>query len=513
MKKTLAVLCTSVLMAGVAYANFCAKDYVPAATLLVPYVVVDADPVTGDPDPGGYNTLLVVTNASRTRQIIHLTIWNAVSSPVVDFSEILSGYDVWSISFRDLLNGQWANFDTYTSSAGFFSGQAVGPDVNPYGPTRNRTNSNQMDWPELSPGSEDVGTSDWAAPDTGAPLNRTCPPHANKQGIEGYTAFMRDKIKAPLHVWAQYAATSLGCLSGITVSDTGSWLRSLGSYPYFFYVTVDVVSACTDFFPSQEDYWEGGLPLARNVLYGDVFYLNSAQNFSESLPAVSIEADADWNAQNFPNKVGFYDYLVDTQTALGPIDFHEPLPNSYAFNYLITGGLSTEVIVWKGKGYSANAGGDNFAALYADVNGTNGTVDACRGYIYFAWDEDEHFKSYTGAGGGISPPPDVPGEPNIFPFETQKVPVTLANFNGLLNANGWMLLVFDPANGVGNSATQYAYEYSQAYVAAKYNYGTYSTALEAATLGNSNCFANQVLPYFNTYNGISGDGLVAQPNP
>lgn len=505
MKKAFVFALAVALGAGAAYANFCAKDYVPAATLLVPYIVVDADPATGAPDPSGYNTILVVTNASRTRQIIHVTIWNAVSSPVVDFSEILSGYDVWSISFRDLLNGQWANFDTYTSSTGFFS-SATGPSVNPYGPSLNRPSS----LPSL-PGSQDIGTSEWTAPDTGAPGNRTCPPHANKSGIGTYTQLMRDSIKAPLHVWQQYADQSLGCASNIVVNDTSSWLTTLGQYPYFFYATVDVVTACTDRFPYQGTYWSSGqgrLPSTANVLFGEVIYMNQASNFSESLPAVSIEADLDW--QDVSGKVGFYDYLTHpTPPTWSFEDFHEPLPNSYAFNYFVTGGASTEVIVWKGKGYSASDQGGTFADLYADVRGATNQVNACRGYVYYAWDEDEQFKSYTGGGGSISPPLGLPGQPNVLPFETQKVPVTLANFNGLLGRNGWMLLVFDPANTVAGSD----YQYSQAYVAAKYNFQGYSTAIEAATMGNSNCFYNQTFPYFNTYDGVRGDGLVAAPQP
>lgn len=484
MKKFLAVAVALLLGAGVAYANFCAKDYVPAATLLVPYVVVDAD-ANGDPDPAGYTTLLTVTNVSNTRQIIHVTVWNALSEAVVDFSEILSGYDVWSINFRDLLNVQFNLFDTFTTNAGFHTGATSAP-VDPYGPTRNRTNSGNPDWPDLL-GAEDIGRTD------GPPMNAwvgnpACPPHAPKLvGLEStYKGIIRDGITDPLHVWNQFGSVALGCLSGVVPTDSGSWLKSLGPNPYFFYVTIDVVGNCTDLFPSQSAYWTGEYPTTNNVLIGQIFYLNFNANFSESLPAVGIEADFDWTG----SAIGFYEGLF-------PNDFHEPLGSAYAINFFTQGGVGTDLIVWKEF--------DN-ALTPPPANSVNG----CLGYTYYAWDEDEHFKSLTPGGGTISPPPGTPGEPNIFPFETQKVPVTLANFNGLLNANGWMLIVFDRTNQVLNSG--YARD-AQAYVAAKYNYGGYSTALEAALMANTHCFADQVLNVFNTYTGAQDRQLVGFPLP
>ncbi|MGC8917622.1 MAG: hypothetical protein ACP5NF_11665, partial [Thermoanaerobaculum sp.] len=271
MRKFVVLFAVLALAGGVAYANFCAKDYVPAATLLVPYAVVDADPATGDPDPNGYTTTLVVTNVSNTRQIIHVTVWNAVSEAVVDFSEILSGYDVWSINFRDLLNVNFAAFDTFTTNAGFHSG-ATSAAVDPYGPSRNRTNSANPDWPDLL-GAQDIGRTD-GAPMSSWVLNPACPPHAPKLvGLEAtYKAIIRDGITDPLHVWNQFGSVALGCLTGVVPTDNGSWLKSLGSYPYFFYVTVDVVKNCTDLFPNQEAYWTGGYPTANNVLIGQIYY-------------------------------------------------------------------------------------------------------------------------------------------------------------------------------------------------------------------------------------------------
>ena len=65
MKKIFAVTLVAALalFAGSAYANFCARDVVPASTLLVPYVVVG---MSGNvPDPAGYTT-----NAVRDQHLV-----------------------------------------------------------------------------------------------------------------------------------------------------------------------------------------------------------------------------------------------------------------------------------------------------------------------------------------------------------------------------------------------------------------------------------------------------------
>ncbi len=64
----------------------------------------------------------MVTNVSSAKQIIHVTVYNAWSRGVVDFDEVLSGYDVWSINWRDVVTGDFQNFDTGSASGGFWSG-------------------------------------------------------------------------------------------------------------------------------------------------------------------------------------------------------------------------------------------------------------------------------------------------------------------------------------------------------------------------------------------------------
>ena len=70
MKKILTVTLVAALalFASSAYANFCARDIVPANTLLVPYVVVAMN--GNQPDAGGYTTLLSVTNKSDRSHVV-----------------------------------------------------------------------------------------------------------------------------------------------------------------------------------------------------------------------------------------------------------------------------------------------------------------------------------------------------------------------------------------------------------------------------------------------------------
>src|SRR5262245_12517274 len=72
-------------------------DDVPGSTLLLPYFEVDLD------HPDGINTLLSINNASATAILAHVVLWSDLSVHVLDFNVYLTGYDVATISLRDLL--------------------------------------------------------------------------------------------------------------------------------------------------------------------------------------------------------------------------------------------------------------------------------------------------------------------------------------------------------------------------------------------------------------------------
>src|SRR6188508_1174589 len=88
-------------MGGQAFAVIGTIDDVPAATLLLPYFEVDVVNTTT-----GVNTLFSINNASATAVLAHVTIWSDQSVPVIDFDVYLTGYDVQTVSLRDVfVNG------------------------------------------------------------------------------------------------------------------------------------------------------------------------------------------------------------------------------------------------------------------------------------------------------------------------------------------------------------------------------------------------------------------------
>src|ERR1041384_5043915 len=95
----LCVLLGLAVLSGPANALICTVDDVPAATLLLPYFEVDLD------DPNGINTLFSINNASATAVLAHVVLWSDLSVPTFDFNIYLTGYDVQTVSIRDIFNG------------------------------------------------------------------------------------------------------------------------------------------------------------------------------------------------------------------------------------------------------------------------------------------------------------------------------------------------------------------------------------------------------------------------
>ena len=478
MKKTIIFALALALLGGAAYANFGARDNVPAATLLVPYIIVDTN-AAGVPVPNGqgYSTLTVVTNVSSAAQLIHITVFAADSSPVIDFDEVLSGYDVWSINWKDLLTGDFENFDTGSATnppgkatpgglLGFWNSPKYTDKIaanapQAWGPTTNNAVFNL-------PKQQDI--------DTFSPYSSCGFPWGN---LANYSGLIVGSLQAPLFPWPNQDTK---CTAGESVTKNwGGWLSTLSAQPLFFYAVVDTVSGCNGYFPGSAAYWNYTIP--QNVLTGVDFYINLSQNYSESLPTVNIESTTGYGG------VGFYSaYKYDQSDS--PADTHEPLPTAWAFNYLQEGGVSTQVAVWK-----------NYDDFEYDSDGNPLYVAACRPYIYYAFDESENSRASTSQ---VCPSGTycLQPEPNVFPFQTQRVAVNPTNFDGLMSGNGWMLLVFDPTI-YGPNAT-FVDQFLQTYVFAKYNFLGFSTAVEATSLSNVWYFGTrQVMPLFNTYNGAN----------
>src|SRR6476661_642555 len=93
------LLLAGLLASAPASAVICTIDEVPAATLLLPYFEVDLG------NQWGNGTLFSVNNASATAVLAHVVVWSDLSVPVLDFNIYLTGYDVQTISLRDLFTG------------------------------------------------------------------------------------------------------------------------------------------------------------------------------------------------------------------------------------------------------------------------------------------------------------------------------------------------------------------------------------------------------------------------
>jgi hypothetical protein len=235
MKKTVLSLALLGLLAlgGQAIAVICTIDDVPAATLLLPYFEVDLS------DGNGINTLFSINNASATAVLAHVVLWTDLSVPTFDFNVYLTGYDVQTISIRDIFNGTAPR----TASAG----QDPGDSISPHG--------------EFS---QDINFASCSGQLPPPPIPASFVTHLRAAHT------------------GQFSAILNGC-SG----------RDLGDNIARGYITVDTVNNCTLRFPGDAGYFvSGGSGDAtnQNVLWGDYFYVNNAENFAQGETLVHIES-------------------------------------------------------------------------------------------------------------------------------------------------------------------------------------------------------------------------------
>jgi PKD repeat protein len=277
----------AVLPAG---AVICTLDAVPAATLLLPYFEVDLS------DPDGLTTLFSVNNASATAVLVHVVLWSDLSVPVLDFDVYLTGYDVQSVNLRDILvNGNLPQ----TAS----DGQDPADTISPQGRL-----------------SQDVN---FASCDSALPLPR---------------------------LPAIYISHLQSSLTGLPSALLGGNCagQALGDNIARGYVTMDTVVACSTDFPGDAGYFGAGgtgLVSNQNVLWGDWFIVDTAQNLAEGGDLVHVEASATDPATSTAGRYTFYG-RYDAWTA---IDNREPLAANFATRYIDGGpfGGGTSFLVWR----------------------------------------------------------------------------------------------------------------------------------------------------------------------
>jgi plastocyanin len=310
----------------------CNLDVVPAATLLFPYFEVDMNNVAG------ITTLISINNASAESQVAQVTLWTDFSVPSLTFSLFLTGYDVQTINMRDILQGGLIPSSGATLSN---QGQVSAPNVDLLG--------------------------------CGDPLPNPV---------------LDSTFTAHLQAWH----------SGQASPSAGTCAGSPQDGLMVGYVTVDVVNSCSSLNPSDSGYFvDGGLGIASNdnALFGDLFFVTSAEDFAQGEPAVHLVA----NPEAFGSGAyTFYGRYVGGDGS----DDRQPLGSAYAFRYLnggvFTGG--TELIVWRDS-KSVDSGEVTCGTLPSWAPLPSATI--------LAFDEEENVLGLP--------------ENNPFPWETQRVRV------------------------------------------------------------------------------------------
>ncbi|HEV3072977.1 MAG TPA: hypothetical protein VHB47_01060 [Thermoanaerobaculia bacterium] len=432
MKKTAVTLALVGLLAlgGQAAAVICTIDAVPAATLLLPYFEVDLS------NPNGLTTLFSVNNASATAILVKVEVWTDLSVPVLDFSVYLTGYDVQTINLRDIIvNGNLPQ----TASAG----QDPTDTISPKGSF-----------------SQDINF---------ASCTGFLPPPPLPASFIAYlqAALTGKSIPAPFN----------SCAVGPCCAA-----QAIGDNIARGYITMDTVNQCDIINPSTPGYFgAGGTGHAtnQNVLWGDFFIVNSAQNFAEGSDLVHIEASATNPATSTSGRYTFYGRYVGWSA----IDNREPLATTFAARYLNGGPFSagTSLICWRDSKTSQN----QFSCPAGSGNPPWFPL-AQEGVVVF--DEQEHPLTQTGC--TVSPCPTITSQ--VCPAETQRVQVGGASLP--VNSNfGWLYLDLNdtiagnPNPPVDPAAAQAWVIYTLA------SNGHFAVGIDAIQL-DSACAANHFFP-------------------
>jgi len=386
-KKTFACLAIMGLLAlgGSAFAEIGTIDDVPAATMLLPYFECELGsnlvPVTG-----GNTTLFSINNASATAVLAHVTFWTDESIPTLDFDVYLTGYDVQTINICDIFNGNLP----VTASVG----QDPKDTISPQG--------------DLS---QDI----------------------NFASCSGFLPYSNPAVNATLLNHFRNAHTG----GPSTVYGGRCAGFNYGDHVARGYVTVDTVTQCSLEFPSSPAYWSG-IASYQNVLWGDYFYVNSAENFANGETMVGIEACQPGNGyigyvgtgtsgvNTCPFGAGDYTFYGRYVGGLGT-DQRESLATTFGTRYLnggvFTGG--TDLVVWRDSktvpGAPGAANGPHTCSAHVSWYPLN-QADVV------AFDEQETPANLCFQGDNVSPP--IGGADTCFPLESQRVSLQGGNLAG-----------------------------------------------------------------------------------
>ena len=528
MKRFLTLALVGALALGLtstAYANICANDVVPAATLLFPFVQYDY--AAGDQGDTGATTLFAITNVSNQAQIVHVTLWTDYSIPILDFNIVLTGYDVQTISIRDILRDGILPYEG--TGANIWEEDNAGDtpvDLGPFS-SNNQLQSATLDsWFNAvglpAPESTWDGSSGSDFPLDCDPLDWEASPnwYATNLPIDGGTlANFRNFLEASMMADTWYAdcvvvegppydvTTANPLASGVIPPGDFDpnlptpWFIDGYVHPAWMYITADVVGACNKDLPDGDaTHYFGGSGegvMFDNVLMGDVLWLDPADelggtNFSEADNAVHLEA----GAGSYPsiddddgNPTSFYSRYHTGTANDALLDDREPLGTAWGLRYMhapnVADAAMTSIRAWKGA---------TNQPLVQDLSNGSYSVapdelfaNACTPYTYYSWDEDENV---VGVSGGFIPPwsgedPQPLPQPNLFPLETQEVDARQFYLVGDFDlAFGWMMFIWPRSN---TEAVAVSDQY-QTWMGVKYQaFGNSSVAFSALQMANYNC--------------------------
>lgn len=509
MKKFVTLALVGALVLGVSslvYANVCAFDPVPAATILFPFVSFDYDAY--DAGVNGQTTIFSITNVSAEAQIVHVTVWTDFSAAILDFNILLTGYDVISMNIKEILGGgqlpvtKWEGHGTPV-----FPDKYEGVEAN--GPVSVANQILNGAW--LDPGMDDPAPTNTLG-DRCNTSNSSYPGLYAQPIPQGFLDLFRGYLQISQTVTREHADDCDQPYSpSYALQPTPYWVERDTTYPTWMYITADVVEICNKFFPDSPDYYDGVIRYD-NVLIGDVLWVNDAERFSEASNAVHLEADLELGnvATIAPTgqPVSFYHrYSVLNGV---PSDVREPLPTAWAFRYLGAGqaGVGTDIRVWKGS--SALSLTNDLERVGVDEFSPDELIASnCHAYTYYAWDEDEMVTTVSTVPWSQ---PGTPGTviPNLIPLETQEVPVDQFDTPG---AFGWMLFVWPASNYPPALTAATPDDFYQTWMGVRYNaFGNWSAAMDGAVMANFNCFSDQVLPNLGVnYDYVDEFGYVTSP--
>ncbi len=289
------ILFAALFTAPMAQAELGVIDYVPAATILIPYFEVDVSDAACANATAGVTTLFAVTNTVADSTLVRVNLWTDWNVPLLGFDIFLTGFDIQTINLRDIF------------CFGRLPQTGLGSGNSPVG----------------------IGSS-------GLPTFET---ECNQSTMPGPPPFYEPLPEIVVNeIKAAYSGRALPGSSGCAGSGQRGPEIAVG------YITIDAAQDCPLFVdsPMAPGYFDT-IATEDNILLGDFFLADPSNNFSQGFPAVHLEA-------GFPGPHTFYGQYTIPEEGM-PVDRREPLPSTFAARFARGAGFNqTRHLIWRETG-------------------------------------------------------------------------------------------------------------------------------------------------------------------